>query len=119
MRLLPNDLAASLTAYREPGRAELPLVFRATSAPIVRAAPNSRVAKIIGRRNAARADTRGIAASKGGGAGGVDHETPLAAEDVGEWRQEKEEDAHMERIVRAAEDVVARAGAGMGVAMES
>lgn len=110
MRLLPDDLAASLTTYREPGRAELPKVFRATSAPIVRAAPNSRTAKTISRRNAARADARGAATSPGGR--GVDDGNARAADDAGESRQEKEEDANMARIVRAAEDALAKSGGG-------
>lgn len=113
MRLLPDDLASSLTAYREPGRAELPLVFRATSAPIVAAAPNSRAVKNVPRRSAGRADPRGTPMGPDCGGGGGHGATP-AAEGVGEWSREKEEQAHVARIVRAAEDLVANSGGGGG-----
>eukprot|EP00752_Nemacystus_decipiens_P012721 g11271.t1 len=113
-RLLPDDLAASLTSYREPGRAELPLVFRATSAPIVIAAPHARVTKVTNRRRAARAGSRAIATSLGRGGGGGGGVTVAAVDGAGEWRREKEEEAHVERIVRAAEDVVAKSGGGSG-----
>lgn len=35
-RILPEDLASTLPAYREPGRAELPAIFCAKSAPLVK-----------------------------------------------------------------------------------
>eukprot|EP00903_Cladosiphon_okamuranus_P007919 g7647.t1 len=111
VRLLPDDLAASVTAYREPGRAELPLVFRATSAPIVRTAPNSRAAaKVINRRGAARADTGGVAAGPGGGGGGV-RGTAVGTNDMGVWHQEE---ARIARILRAAEATIAKSPGGGG-----
>lgn len=99
MRLLPDDIAASLTAYREPGPAELPLVFRATSAPIVRAASNSRAYKIINRRSVARAETEGFEIYPDNG--GVSRGTTLASEDTRVLRQEKDEEAYISRVVRA------------------
>lgn len=99
MRLLPEDLAASLTAYREPGRSELPLVFRATSAPIVRAAPNSRAAKVFNRRSVDRADTTGV------------------VHDEAFLEKEKEEEARATRIFCQAEALIATSsgrGGGRG-----
>lgn len=34
VKLLPDELSQALTSFREPGRAELPVIFRATTAPI-------------------------------------------------------------------------------------
>ncbi|CAM9270645.1 unnamed protein product [Ectocarpus fasciculatus] len=121
--LLPGDLTASLPVYREPGKSELPVIFRATSAPIVRAVPGLRVAERVGwRRAAARANQRGAISSPDG------NESPnVVSPEDGRWRQELCEEleaTHMARVVRAAENIVAKSsgrscgGGGGGVDVE-
>lgn len=84
MGLLPDDFAASLPAYREPGRAELPRLFRATAAPIVSAAtPNARVIESVNRKLMARAHKRGIITSPDG----IGLDTP-GTDGVDKWHTE-------------------------------
>lgn len=104
--LLPDDLTASPPVYREPGKSELPVIFRATSAPIVRAVPSLRAAeRLRWGRAAARANQRGAISSPDGN----ESRNAVSLEEGG-WRQElcEEEAAHMARVVRSAEKMVAK-----------
>ncbi|CAN0263920.1 unnamed protein product [Ectocarpus sp. 12 AP-2014] len=105
-RLLPDDLPASPPVYREPGKSELPVIFRATSAPIVRAVPSLRPAeRLRWGRAAPPANQRGAISSPAGNEG----RNAVSLEEGG-WRQElcEEEAAHMARVVRSAENIVAK-----------
>ncbi|CAN0263621.1 unnamed protein product [Pylaiella littoralis] len=109
MRLLPDDFAASLSVYREPGRAELPRIFRATAIPLVSAAtPNVRVAESINRQVKARANKRGIITSPDGTSAGND--APPEVDGVDKWRPESRQSeqgaAGVAMAVRAVEPVV-------------
>lgn len=110
MRLLPDDFAASLPAYREPGRAELPRIFRATAIPIASAAtPNARVAESINRQITARANKGGVMTSPDGT--GADNDAPPEANSLGMWISDskpgEQEAADMARGVRATESTTA------------
>lgn len=109
MRLLSDDFAASLSVYREPGRAELPRIFRATAIPLVSAAtPNVRVAESINRQVKARANKRGIITSPDGTSAGND--APPEVDGVDKWRPESRQSeqgaAGVAMAVRAVEPVV-------------
>ncbi|CAM9734567.1 unnamed protein product, partial [Ectocarpus sp. 8 AP-2014] len=104
--LLPDDLTASPPVYREPGKSELPVIFRATSAPIVRVVPRFRAAeRLRWGRAAARPNQRGAISSPDGN----ESRNAVSLEEGG-WRQElcEEEAAHMARVVRSAENIVAK-----------
>ncbi|CAB1113869.1 unnamed protein product [Ectocarpus sp. CCAP 1310/34] len=104
--LLPDDVMASPPVYREPGKSELPVIFRATSAPIVRAVPSLRPAeRLRWGRAAAPANQRGAISSPDGN----ESRNAVSLEEGG-WRQELGEEgaAHMARAVRSAGNIVAK-----------
>ena len=98
MKLLPTDLALALPPYREPGRAQLPLIFRATSAPIVKSSPAAvRAVSVTGgaRRISRR---RSLSAAPKGGVI-MDSDGP-----VGDFRYQREANGLIIPKMQSAEE---------------
>lgn len=121
-RLLPAEsYAASLPVYREPGRAELPVIFRGTSAPILRIHVDSKSCGSARSGNSRRSTSPpkaglmtspddGLTKNRPSTSSSGESDEPLDADMYGDKRESNGALDRVELLVSSAEALVSGAG---------